>query len=489
MRLVLILSLFLLSPSLALAKKVALVIGNSAYESVVPLDNPGNDARDVSAALTRQGFQVISALDQNRAEMRHTLRDFRDRADSAEVALVYYAGHGIEIAGRNYLVPVDARLEDHRDAELEMIDLDLVLAQISGANALKMVVLDACRNNPFVAKMKRQGASRSINSGLGRIEYAEADTLIAYAAAAGEITPDGRSGGNSPFTAAFLSALEEPPMDVRRLLGQVRDKMRAVVPGAAPFVYTSLGGGEFVINPNSSRSTPSESVAVLPNAVPAPTNSAISEDFVRIDRDGTFEDWNAFLIRHARQSDHPLYAFALEKREALRGTAPGRTAREEAGLSAPVVAPPAVVETQDDDAAARELQVLLREAGCYRGAIDGILGRGSAAGLRRFEQAANVRFPQGARGGGTPLRQAIEIVSDRPEVKCIVAAATPKRAQPQPRPRVQTAPAPVVVAPAPRQTPTKAPGSREPDRTKLLPEKGSEQIECTGSRRKFYDCD
>ena len=471
----LLLTVFLFVPAWAWASKVALVIGNSAYQSVVPLDNPGNDARDVSAALRRQGFQVIAVLDQSRAEMRNSLRDFRDRADAADVALVYYAGHGIEIAGRNYLVPVDARLEDERDAELEMIDLNLVLDQISGANTLKMVVLDACRNNPFVAKMKRQGATRSVNSGLGRIEYAEADTLIAYAAAAGEITPDGLSGMNSPFTMAFLAALDEPPMDVRRLLGQVRDKMRKVVPEAAPFVYTSLGGGEIVINPNSERETPPSSLVPVPYVPAEGAGPSISEDFVRIDRDGSFDDWNDFLIRHSARSDHPLYAFALEKREALRGSETALTAREEPQPVAPVTVP---VEPEDDRSAARRLQVLLREAGCYRGGIDGILGRGSAAGLRGFAQVAGVRFPDGARNGGEPLRRTIEMIAERPDVRCVVTASKPKRVQTQTR--TQT---------TPQAAPTQQTKSKERDPTKLLPEQGSEQIHCIGPRRKFYDCD
>lgn len=481
MRLVLIVLLTILVPLGAFAKSVALVIGNSTYQSVAPLENPGNDARDVSEALRRQGFEVISVLDQNRAEMRHSLRDFRDRADAAEVALVYYAGHGIEIAGRNYLVPVDARLEDERDAELEMIDLNLVLDQISGASALKMVVLDACRNNPFVAKMKRQGATRSVGSGLGRIEDAEADTLIAYAAAAGEITPDGLSGTNSPFTSAFLDALEEPPMDVRRLLGQVRDKMRAVVPDAAPFVYTSLGGGEIIINPNSGPEKPSASLVPVPYVPPSQAGPSISEDFVRIDRNGSFDDWNNFLIRHAARSEHPLYAFALEKREALRAKDTVRAALEEPqpGASASNQPPP-----EDDKSAAKRLQLLLRDARCYRGAIDGILGRGSAAGIRGFAQVAGISFPPGVRNGGEALQSAIEMVAARPDIKCVTTASKPARVQVQTRTQSQTR-----VQSAQQTQQTISPGSREPDRTKLLPEVGSEQVDCIGSRRKFYDCD
>lgn len=143
-----------LCPIMALAEKVALVIGNSAYTAVATLDNPLNDSAAVTAVLTQQGFDVMQADDLDRNQMYDALRAFRDMADKAEFALVYYAGHGIEVAGDNFLVPVDARLEDERDASVEMISLDVVMRQISGASRVKMVVLDACRNNPFVAKMK-----------------------------------------------------------------------------------------------------------------------------------------------------------------------------------------------------------------------------------------------------------------------------------------------------------------------------------------------
>ncbi|WP_171053981.1 caspase family protein [Arenibacterium halophilum] len=480
----------LLLPSGAMADKVALVIGNAAYDSVAVLDNPANDSRDVSRALARQGFDVIAANDLNRVRMRDTLREFRELADRAEVALVYYAGHGIEIAGRNYLVPVDARLEDERDAELEMIDLDLVLAQISGAKALKMVVLDACRNNPFVVKMKRAEAGRSVKAGLGRIEFAQADTLIAYAAAAGEITPDGASGGNSPFTRAFLSALEGPPTDVRRLLGRVRDQMRQDVPDAAPFVYTSLGGGEFVINPNSKGASQPVAQAAGPS---------ISEDFISTDRAGDFDAWNGFLLRHEGQSDHPLYAFALEKRESLRGARVALATPEAAGPNperpaaraepepTPTPDPQAIARAVPvpDDEVARQLQVLLRDAGCYRGAIDGILGRGSRGALARFAAAAGIDLPSQATVGGAPLQETLAQVQDNVGVECPQVAAV--RRTPQPRVSTKPATAPVSAAPTP-QPQTLPQDSREPRRTKLLPEKGSEQIECKGPRRKFYDC-
>ena len=248
------------------ADLVALVIGNADYISVGRLDNPLNDAASVSEALREHGFDVVTATDLDLSAMLATLRDFRSKSDAADIALVYYAGHGIEVGGVNYLIPVDAKLADERDAPVQTITVETVIDQVSGARKLKMVVLDACRDNPFAAQMVRAGRGRNVGRGLRKVEVGRSDTLIAYAAAAGEVTPDGDPGENSPFSAAFVEALKGPPSDVRRLLGAVRDIMRTTVPGAEPFVYNSLGGSEYVINPGGAEPTspPTTTAPALP---------------------------------------------------------------------------------------------------------------------------------------------------------------------------------------------------------------------------------
>lgn len=318
MRFRLLLFIGLVLPSFALANQVALVIGHTEYKEVAILPNAKNDAREISAALQKQGFEVYSAIDLTRNQLFSALRKFRDRADRSEVALVYYAGHGIEIAGKNYLVPIDARLREERDADVELVPVETVLSQISGAGSLKMVVLDACRDNPFAVKMRRLSRGRNVGSGLGKIDVADADTLIAYAAAAGEVTPDGEEGGNSPFTAAFLKALDGPPRDVRRLLGAVRDEMRRTVPGAAPFVYTSLGGNEFVINPKGRRKAAASSSAT---SVSTPLHGIFS-DFADAERSANTEKWRSFLDKYKTENDNPLLALAHEKLKELDMMAP-----------------------------------------------------------------------------------------------------------------------------------------------------------------------
>jgi len=498
-------ALFLIcTPALALASKVALVIGNSNYTSVAPLDNPQNDASAVTQKLQAQGFEVLARTNLTRSEMRNALREFREMADGADVALVYYAGHGIEVSGTNFLVPIDARLEDERDAGLEMVEIDLILRQISGARQLKMVVLDACRNNPFVAKMQSENSGRGVSSGLGRIEYAEADTLIAYAAAAGAITPDGQAGGNSPFTAAFLNAMDGPPTDVRRLLGRVRDEMRLSVPGAAPFVYTSLGGDEMVINP---RSTAKPQVAAPTPEPEQPTTGGptISQDFVTIDRDGTYQEWNDFLIRHEDQSDHPLYAFALEKREELKPAIvprAGDSITENAAADAPSpFAEPLPGVSRDQ--VARQLQTVMRERGCYRGAIDGILGKGSARGLRQFGDQIGTTLSASQRSDVAELQTVIAKFEEHPATDCPVVKTVSRPAATAPAPKPKPAPAPSAAAapaapaaapepiiikrtgPSPAPETPNSPYARE-DSTKLPPWNPSD---CIGARRKLHDCD
>ena len=154
-------ALLLCQPAWA-GNRVALVIGNSAYKNAAPLLNPANDAAIVDATLKNAGFDVVEThLDLQVADMRRTLRDFADQARDADVAVVYYAGHGIEIEGTNYLIPTDATLERDTDVYDEAFSLDRVLLAIEPARQLRLVIVDACRNNPFAEKMKRTVGSRA----------------------------------------------------------------------------------------------------------------------------------------------------------------------------------------------------------------------------------------------------------------------------------------------------------------------------------------
>src|SRR5256714_7222801 len=224
-------------------KRVALVLGNSAYQNVARLPNPANDSAKIAATLKDAGFDVVdSRHDLPAAETRRALRDFADRARDADIAVVYYAGHGIEVDGANYLIPVDAKLERDTDVYDEAFSLDRILVAIEPAKQLRLVILDACRDKPFAKTMKRTVASRAIGQGLAKVEPTSPNMLIAYSAKAGSTAADGDSS-NSPFTVALSKHLTTPGLDVRRAFGFVRDGvLKTTNNRQEPFVYGSLGG-------------------------------------------------------------------------------------------------------------------------------------------------------------------------------------------------------------------------------------------------------
>jgi uncharacterized caspase-like protein len=231
-------------------KRVALVIGNSAYQNVALLPNPTNDGAVIASTLKDAGFDVVdSRHDLPANEMRRALRDFADRARDADIAVIYYAGHGMEVDGNNYLIPVDAKLERDTDVYDEALSLDRVLVSIEPAKQLRLVILDACRDNPFAKSMKRTLASRAIGRGLAQVEPASPNTLIAYSAKAGSTALDGDSK-NSPFTIALSKHLTTPGLDVRRAFGFVRDDvLKTTSNRQEPFVYGSLGGEDVPLVP------------------------------------------------------------------------------------------------------------------------------------------------------------------------------------------------------------------------------------------------
>ena len=221
------------------AERVALVVGNAAYAHAPQLANPLNDAADIGAALRRLGFAVTRLENADYAALRRGLLEFTRAASASEVAVVFYAGHGIEVDKRNFLVPVDARLLSDRDVEFETVPLELVSRAVERARELALVILDACRENPFAAWMQRAGATRAIGRGLARIEPS-GETLVAYAAKEGTVAADGL-GRNSPYSAALLQYLEEPGLEVGLMFRKVRDAVLAATGGAQePFVYGSL---------------------------------------------------------------------------------------------------------------------------------------------------------------------------------------------------------------------------------------------------------
>jgi uncharacterized caspase-like protein len=211
-------------------RRVALVIGNSAYTSslVSALPNPRRDAKLVADGLRQAGFETTELTDLDRISMAKALQSFRAKAASADWALIYFAGHGIEINRVNYLIPVDAKLADSGDVELETFSYETMLNTIGGAKALRIIILDACRNNPFKAQMHQTAALRgNLERGLAAPPETEPGTLVVYSAKEGQAAVDG-DGANSPFARAFVNQLKVPGRDVRRLFDFVRDDVLEV---------------------------------------------------------------------------------------------------------------------------------------------------------------------------------------------------------------------------------------------------------------------
>ena len=225
-------------------RRVALVIGNSDYRAVPVLPNPKRDSAMIADALRRTGFQSVTlANDLTREQMNDALRKFAVESDNAEWSLVYFAGHGIEVGGQNYVIPVDAKLSADRDVQFEALQLEQVLAATDGAKKLRLLLLDACRENPYATQMKRVVASRAIDRGLPQVET-DAGMLVVFAAKHGQVAFDGQ-GGNSPFVSALVQRMLTPQLEIRKMFDLVRDDvMAATGRRQQPFSYGSVPGNE-----------------------------------------------------------------------------------------------------------------------------------------------------------------------------------------------------------------------------------------------------
>ena len=337
-------------------KRVALVLGNSVYQNAPPLPNPVNDAAVIAAKLKEAGFDVVdSRRDLPAAETRRALRDFADAARDADIAVVYYAGHGLEVDGTNYLVPVDAKLERDTDVYDEALSLDRVLVAVEPAKQLRLVILDACRDNPFAKTMKRSVASRSIERGLAKIEPSSPNTLIAYSAKAGSTALDG-DAKNSPFTLALANHLTTPGLDVRKAFGFVRDDvLKTTGNRQEPFVYGSLGGNDVPLVP-----------ARLAPAAAAPNPQAEARaDYELALQIGNKDAFGAFLAQHPDGFYASLAKIQLAKIAAeearVAATEKARQAEQERARLAAEGAQKAQQAKADSDAKAAEQARLAAE--------------------------------------------------------------------------------------------------------------------------------
>jgi tetratricopeptide (TPR) repeat protein len=258
--------LLLVSPVAHAEKRVALIIGNSAYRPQGELTNPRNDATDVAAALKRHGFQVIEGLDLDKVAFDRKLRDFAGALVGADVGLFFYAGHGLQVSGNNYIIPVDAEVATESALDFETVRLDLVQKTMERAAATNILIVDACRNNPFTRNLARAMGTRStqIGRGLAPVE-AGFGTLISFSTQPGAVADDGK-GRNSPFTGALVKHLLSSNEEIMALLLDVRvDVIRETNRRQVPWEHTALTSRFYFKTPPN---------AVLPAPAPNPISQA-----------------------------------------------------------------------------------------------------------------------------------------------------------------------------------------------------------------------
>jgi hypothetical protein len=460
-------------------KRVALVIGNGAYQNAAPLAGPAKDATAIADLLRRTGFDVVETkVDLGNLELKRVARDFGTAAQGADIAVIYFAGHGIDVNGTNYLLPVDAKLANDFDVEDEALSLDRVIRAIEPAKRLRLVIVDASRDNVFVRTMKRTVSADKVNVGLAGVEPILPDTVIALSAKPGA-TVDDRQGELSPFTTALLNNLTVSGRDLRSSLERVRDEvMKATANRQEPLVVASLGSTtvELAVDANRLPSS-TRQISVLPN--PQAETQLVADpqrDYEAAERINTVAAWDAFL------SVHPAGFYASLARSQRDKLAPQPVPAAQAPQQVAVLPQTNNVEPQpqqDLPAIARELQAELKRVGCDPGATDGNWSTRSRAAMDEFNRRAGVdidsrtatvtalEFVRLQRGRICPLSCGRGQRADGD--RCVAIPAAPKAPKQAARPPAQRkAEPPARRAPPPKQAvrrerpaPVRAPTDRE----------------------------
>src|SRR3984885_7722994 len=287
-------------------KRVAFVVGNGNYKNVAALPNPPIDAKAMAAVLRNVGFDVVEGTNLTRDTMTERLLEFGKRAQGADIAVFFYAGHGIAISGTNYLLPIDADIKSEMDVKLgAAINIDLTLDQTMGDAKVKLVFLDACRDNPFAAKIKSNATrSVSVQTGLAEMKSGEG-TLIAFATGPGQTALDGQEGTNSPFTRALIAHITTPGVEIQQAMTEVRAQVNEETnKGQLPWGHTNLIGSVF-LNPAAAPAPAANTAAGAPAAAaPAAVATASSGSDVELEfwrsvkESNKPEELNAYLTTY-----------------------------------------------------------------------------------------------------------------------------------------------------------------------------------------------
>jgi uncharacterized caspase-like protein len=289
-------------------KRVAFVVGNGAYRNVAQLPNPAIDAKAMAKVLRNVGFDVVEGTNLTRDKMAERLLEFGKKAEGADVALFFYAGHGIAINGTNYLLPVDAEIKSEMDVKLgSAINVDVTLEQTMADAKVKLVFLDACRDNPFAAKIKPNSATRSLSvqSGLAEMKSGEG-TLIAFATGPGQTALDGEVGTNSPFTRALMANIAQPGVEIQQAMTKVRAQVNEETnKNQLPWGHTNLTGSVF-LNPASAPAGVSVEASPAPVAATGSASEVELEFWRSIKGSNKAEELNAYLTNYPNGTFKPL---------------------------------------------------------------------------------------------------------------------------------------------------------------------------------------
>jgi uncharacterized caspase-like protein len=434
------------TPGLALDKRVALVIGNSGYQHTPQLSNPAHDAVDVGTTLRRLKFDVIEGIDLDKAGMDRTIRQFARALGNADVGLLFYAGHGLQVNGQNYLVPIDAKLEDASGLDFELVRLDLIHRTMERETKTSLLILDACRDNPLSRNLARAIGTRSaeIGHGLAAVESG-IGTLIAFSTQPGNVALDG-SGRNSPFAAALVKHMPAPGQDLSSLLIAVRNEvMTATRNRQVPWEHSALRARFYFVEPplagNPERdaeellwsvAADGKSLALLlvyidryPNGAHAAAAASL------IDAIKTEETSQSALVQkeaelrraeeaktraELQKAQELMRAAEAERQAALKAAQEARAAAQAAreqqerlarpageSKTAALSPAPATAKPQPEIGSARLsrlIQLELRRVGCDPGSIDGTWSAKSKSALAEFARqtkvAINVEAPSEA---------------------------------------------------------------------------------------------
>jgi uncharacterized caspase-like protein len=425
-------------------RRVAFVVGNGTYKNVSPLPNPPIDAKSMAGVLRNVGFEVVEGTNLTRDKMTERLLEFGKKAQGADIALFFYAGHGIAINGTNYLLPVDADIKSEMDVKLgAAINIDVTLDQTMGDAKVKLVFLDACRDNPFAAKIRSSSATRSVSvqSGLAEMKSGEG-TLIAFATGPGQTALDGQEGTNSPFTRALMANVATPGVEIQQAMTKVRAQVNEETnKGQLPWGHTNLIGSVY-LNPTGA---PAATGTVA--AAPTTAGSDVELEFWRsIKESNKPEELKAYLTNYPNGQ---FRSIALARVASLESAPSTATRTLSPGVDPATLTEPANQTTEDqiglDKGKRRDVQHRLTGLG-FDTKQTGVFDDPTRAVITRWQAARG--YPQSGFLNKLQHKALLaEVVAVAPAATAGVDPAAKPRPAPAPRSSASTS------APPPQRGP------------------------------------